>query len=173
MGLSMYAASAPVLMRALDSLGVVLDKGLAFAQARKIEPSVLLQSRLAPNMLPLTRQVQIATDNAKGAMARLAGQPPPSFPDSETSFEQLLEHVAKVRAYVAGFTAAQIDGSEERLIVLPLPGTELHFKGQDYLLGFVLPNFFFHVTMAYAILRHNGVELGKRDYLGQLPVSPV
>lgn len=167
MSLSMHAASVPVFQHMLGALRQVLVKAEAHATARKIDPAVLLQARLYPDMLPLARQVQIACDFAKGAPARLAGAEVPAYPDDETSFAELQARIDKTLAFAGGFTAAQVDGSEARTVV-QWPGTprEIRFNGQDYLLRFALPNFFFHVTTAYDILRHNGVELGKRDYLG-------
>ncbi len=166
MTMSMYTASVPLFTRALGALSAVLGKGAAFAEARKIEQAVLLQSRLAPDMFPLARQVQIASDTAKGCVARLAGVEVPSFPDTETSFAELQDRLARTLALVAGFTPAQIDGSEDKEIVLKFRTGEQRFTGLDYLSFFVLPNVYFHCTTAYDILRHNGVELGKRDFLG-------
>jgi hypothetical protein len=167
MTLSMYAASVPVFRRALTQLGAVLKKGEAFAAARKIDPAVLTNGRLAPDMFPLTQQVQIASDHAKGATARLAGADVPSWADTEVSFEQLQARIARTLAFIAEFKPAQIEGSEARPITLAMRSGTLNFTGQDYLLGFVLPNLFFHCTAAYLILRHNGVEVGKRDFLGE------
>jgi hypothetical protein len=163
----MYTASVPVLVRALGNLAGVLEKAAAHAEARKIDPAVLLNSRLYPDMFPLVRQVQIATDNAKGGAARLAGAQPPKYEDNEASFAELQARLQKTIAYLNTFTPEQIDGSEERPVALTLRSGELKFVGLTYLLGYLLPNFFFHTTAAYAILRHNGVELGKRDYLGK------
>jgi hypothetical protein len=165
MAISMYRASVPVLLQMLGALSGVLDKAAAFAAAKKVDPSVLLNARLAPDMFPLTRQVQIAADFAKGLAARLAGQEPPKYADDETSFEQLKARVAKTIAFIKELKPAQIDGSEERDINITLGGQPRNFKGENYLTGFALPNFFFHVTTAYAILRHNGVEIGKTDYM--------
>jgi hypothetical protein len=167
MTLSMYQASVPLFRRSLAALGAVLGKGAAFAEAKKIDPSVLLQARLAPDMFPLVRQVQSASDSAKGCVARLAGAEVPSWPDTETSFAELQSRIARTLEYVAGFAPDQIDGSEARQVVLTFRTGEVTFDGQVYLIGFVIPNFLFHCTTAYAILRHNGVELGKRDYLGE------
>lgn len=167
MSLTMYHASIPVLVRMLGNLSAILRKAEAYAAERKIEPSVLLNARLAPDMLPLISQVQIATDNAKGCAARLAGLEVPSYADTESSFAELQARIDKTLAFISGIEAAQFDGSESRAITLKFPSMELHFNGQDYLLGFVLPNFFFHVTTAYAILRHNGLDIGKMDYLGK------
>lgn len=168
MSLSMYQASVPVFQRTLNSLAVLLEKGAAFAEARKIDPSVLLNSRLAPDMFPLLRQVQIASDTAKGAGARLADIAIPSFPDEEVTFAELQARITKTLDFLNGLHATQIDGSEERTIILKTHSGEVTFTGQSYLLFFALPNFYFHVTAAYAILRHNGVEIGKLDYLGGL-----
>lgn len=166
MTISMYSASVPLLRRQLTALSGVLAKGAAFAEVRKIDPSVLLASRLAPDMFPLSRQVQIASDGAKGGVARLAGAEVPSWADDETSFAQLQDRVARTLAFIDGFAPEQIDGSEERPITLKLRSGEVHFTGYTFLTGFVLPNLMFHCTAAYLILRHNGVELGKRDFLG-------
>lgn len=167
MSLSMYRASVPVLIGYLKNISSVLDKGAAHCAARKIEPSVLAGYRLAPDMFPLTRQIQLMSDSAKGCGARLAGVDVPSFPDTETTLDALKERIARTVAFLESLTPAQIDGAEERDIVLKAGARELRFKGADYLLSFVLPNFFFHATAAYAILRHCGVEIGKLDYLGQ------
>jgi hypothetical protein len=166
MSLSMYQASVPVLTRALNNLSAILTKGEADATTRKIDPSVFLSARLAPDMHSLTRQVQIASDAAKGGIARLAGVEVPSFPDTETSFADLQARIAKTIAFLESVTPAQIDGSETKTITLNFPGREMSFPGQAFLLGFALPNVFFHVTTAYAILRQNGVALGKADFLG-------
>lgn len=166
MSVSMYQASVPALIRGLNNLSAILDKAAADAAARHIAPEVLLNARLAPDMFALTRQVQIASDSAKGCAARLAGVDVPSYADDEASFADLQQRIAKTVAFLQGFNAAQIDGSETREVVLKVRGDEIRFSGQNYLLGFVLPNFYFHLTAAYAILRHNGVALGKMDYLG-------
>ncbi len=168
MPISMYQVAVPPVLQILTSLSAVLDKAEAHCQAAKIAPAVLVQTRLFPDMLPLAKQVQIASDHAKGCAARLAGLEPPAFADSETTLLELKERVAKTIDYLATVTAAQIDGSETRDIRLKVGGNELTFSGQHYLLGFALPNFYFHVTTAYAILRSNGVPLGKRDFLGKL-----
>lgn len=166
MPLSMYQASIPVFERMLRNLSAILTKAAAHAEARKIDPSVFINARLAPDMFPLSRQVQIATDGVKGCAARLAGIEVPSYPDTETTFAELQARIAKMLAFLQTVSAAQIDGSEERPVNLKAGKKELNFKGQDYLLFFVLPNLYFHVTAAYAILRHNGVEIGKMDFLG-------
>jgi hypothetical protein len=169
MTLSMYQASVPVFLQGLSSLSAILDKAAAQAAERKIDPSFLLNDRLAPDMLPFARQVQIASDHAKGATARLAGVEVPKFEDVEKTFDELKQRLSRVSEFVRGFDAAQIDGSEEREITLPIGGNTMTFSGQAYLLHFALPNFFFHQTTAYAILRHNGIAIGKRDFIGSVP----
>jgi hypothetical protein len=166
MSLSMYQASVPVFLHMLKNLTAILDKAEAFAAERKIEPEVLLSWRLAPDMFPLVRQVQIAADFAKGTTARLAGAEVPKYADDEKIFAELKARIAKTVKFVQGFSAKDIDGSEGRDITLSVGGQDMHFKGQPYLLDFALPNFYFHSTVAYAILRHCGVEIGKRDFLG-------
>ncbi len=168
MTLSMYQASVPVFVRGLENLSTILAKGAAHAEAKKIEPAVFVNARLAPDMFPLSRQIQIASDAAKGCVARLAGAEVPSWPDTETTFPGLEARVAKTIAFVKGFTATQIDGSEERSVLLKMRSGDMTFRGQDYLFKLTLPNFYFHITTAYDILRHNGVEVGKMDYLGKL-----
>ena len=160
MTLSMHQASAPVFLRVLKGLGTVLGKAAAHAEAKGFDPAALLQARLYPDMFPLTRQVQICTDFAKGAVARLA------WADDEVSFADLIARVEKTAAYVGAFTADRIDGSEAREITLVRRGQTSVVAGQTYLLDQAMPNFYFHLTTAYAILRHNGVEVGKKDYLG-------
>jgi uncharacterized protein len=166
MSLSMYQASIPVMTRVLGNLAGILEKGEVHALNRKIDPAVLLQLRLYPDMYPLVRQVQIATDVAKGGAARLAGQMPPSYADTETSFSELQARIAKTIAFLQTFTAEQIDGSEEHTITLKVGGREQTFQGLPYLFEFVLPNVYFHTSTAYAILRHGGATLGKADFLG-------
>jgi uncharacterized protein len=166
MSLSMYQASVPVFLRGLKNLSGVLAKGAASAAERKIDPAVFLTARLAPDMFALARQVQIASDHAKGATARLAGVEVPRFEDNEASFEELQQRLIRVAEFVQTFDAHKIDGSEEREIVLPIGGRTMTFRGQTYLLQFALPNFYFHCTTTYAILRHNGVSVGKRDFIG-------
>jgi uncharacterized protein len=163
--LSMHAISAPVFVRMLKNLAAILSKAEQQAKAKSYDPSVLLNSRLAPDMLSLTRQVQIATDHAKGCMARLAGHTPEAIEDTETTFAQLQGRIAKVVGIVEAYTEAQLEGSETREVSVKIPNAELKFSGLDYVTTWALPNFYFHVTMAYAILRHNGIELGKRDFL--------
>jgi hypothetical protein len=165
MSISMYRASVPVFQQQLPALSGCLRKAADHSAAKKIDPAVLLQSRLYPDMYPLVRQVQIASDFAKGTVARLAGQEPPKYDDTETSFEQLQARIHKTLDYIREFKPSQIDGSEERDITLTLGTQTRSFKGENYLTGFALPNFFFHMTTAYAILRHNGVELGKGDFM--------
>jgi len=162
----MYAASTPTFRRMLGNLAAILNKAAAHAEARKIDPGVLLSARLFPDMLPLTKQVQIATDTAKGCVARLAGVEIPKFEDDETTFADLQARVAKTIAFVDSIPPAKIDGSEERAITLQLRERTLEMKGQDFLRNRALPNFYFHITTAYNILRHNGIEIGKSDYLG-------
>ncbi len=166
MSLSMYEASAPCFASMLRNLDAILAKALEYAVAKKIDPSVLLTARLFPDMLSLLRQVQIASDHAKGAVARLAGVEVPKYEDSEQSFEEIRARLAKTIAFVEAISAGQIDGSEEREISLKVGGKEMTFKGMPYLVGFALPNFYFHLVTAYNILRHNGLEIGKRDYIG-------
>lgn len=167
MTISMHAASVPVFRQMLGSLAALLDKAESYAEARNIDPDVLLGSRLFPDMFPLVRQVQIACDFAKGVTARLAGAEVPAYDDTEQSFEQLQVRIKRTIAFIDSFDAGAFAGSEAREIVTR-PGTpkERRFNGQDYLLGYGLPQFFFHVNMTYAVLRHNGVEIGKRDYMG-------
>jgi len=169
MSLTMYQASVPVFAQVLGALTKVLDKGEAHAAAKKIDPAVLLGCRLAPDMFPLSRQVQTVCDFAKGASARLAGVEVPGWADNEKTFAELKERAKKTSEYVLSFKPAQIDGSEAREVTIKIGGNPVTFKGQPYLLQFVIPNLFFHATAAYAILRHNGVEVGKRDFLGQVP----
>ncbi|MDA8484152.1 DUF1993 domain-containing protein [Pseudomonas resinovorans] len=166
MSLSMYEASIPVLTRMLGNLSNLLKKGEANAQARSIDPKVFIDSRLAPDMYPLARQVQIASDMAKGCAARLAGVEVPSWEDTESTFEELQARIAKTLDFIKGIDAAKLEGSETRTVVMKMRSGEISFSGRDYLLGFAMPNFYFHVTAAYAILRHNGVDVGKMDYLG-------
>lgn len=167
--MSLYEASVPVFLRSLGALTSIADKAAAYAAARKIDPAVLLSARLYPDMLPCLRQFQIATDHAKGASARLAGVEIPRFDDNETTFDDLKARLAKTSEFVKGLPAAQIDGAANREVTLTIGGRSLSFKGQGYLFHFALPNFYFHMTTAYAILRHNGVELGKRDFMGAAP----
>ena len=166
MSLSMYQASIPVFIRVLGNLSVILDKAAAHAAARKIAPAVLLGARLAPDMYALTRQVQVATDGIKGCAARLAEVEVPSYPDTESTFPELQARIAKTVSFLESIDPARVDGSESREISLKFGGEPTRFRGQDYLLTFAYPHVLFHVVTAYDILRHNGVEIGKMDYLG-------
>ena len=166
--ISMYQASVPPSVSALTALEGVMAKGAAFAEARKIDPSILLNTRLRPDMFTLARQVQVASDMVKNGCARLAGVAAPSFPDTETTFPELQERIVKTVAFLHGLAPEAIDGSETRQIVMKVGGREMRFMGQFYLLQFVLPNLYFHTTTAYLILRQSGVELSKRDFLSPL-----
>jgi hypothetical protein len=163
----MYQASAPRLINSMRNLSTILDKTQAYIDAKKIDPAALLQFRLFPDMLNLTRQIQIATDTAKGVVARLAGVDIPTYEDNETSVAELQARIAKTIAFIEGFTPAQIDGTEDKAIVTKRGDKETHYTGMQFLLGHAIPNVYFHVSIAFAILRHNGVEIGKRDYLGK------
>ncbi|MGQ0533066.1 MAG: DUF1993 domain-containing protein [Caulobacteraceae bacterium] len=163
--LTMHAVSAPVFVRMLNNLSSILSKAEQQAKAKGYDPAVLLNSRLAPDMLPLTRQAQIATDHAKGCMARLAGHQPEAIEDTETTFAELQARIRKVIAIVEGYKPDQLDGSEGREITIKIPNMELKFTGLDYVNHWAMPNFYFHITTAYDILRANGIELGKRDFL--------
>jgi hypothetical protein len=172
MSFSMSRASLPVFAVGLNALSAILDKAEAYARAKKIDASVLLNARLYPDMFALVRQVQIATDQAKNASARLAGVEPPSYEDSETTMDQLKARLAKTLGYLKTLDPKAIDAAADREITFPLgPTSKGHMKGSDYLNHFVLPNFYFHVTAAYAILRHCGVDIGKRDFLGVIPMQ--
>ena len=166
MTISMYAASVPLFRHRLGALAAVMAKGAAHAQERGIDPASLLETRLAPDMFALTRQVQIASDQAKGGAARLAGVEAPKFADTESSFAELDQRIARTLAFLDTIAPERIDGSETREIVLTFPQRELRFTGQQYLIGYLIPNLLFHCTMAYAILRHAGVKLGKADFIG-------
>jgi len=166
MTLSMYAASTPVFRRMLGNLSAILNKAAAHADARKIDHGVLLNARLFPDMLPLIKQEQIASDTAKGCIARLAGVDIPKFEDDEASFADLQARIAKTIAFIDGIKPGQVDGSEGRDIILQIRDKKLELKGQDFMTNRALPNFYFHITTAYNILRHNGIEIGKSDYLG-------
>lgn len=168
MPFTLYSASAPVFVRMLGNLSRWLDKAEAHAAARKFDGEVLVGARLAPDMLPLKTQVQIACDTAKFAVARLTGADAPKFDDGETTLAALKERVQKTIDFVQSVPAARFDGAETREVQLPRRDGPLPMTGENYLKTFVLPNFFFHVTTTYALLRHNGVELGKGDYLGAL-----
>ena len=162
MTFSIHEASAPVFIRALTNLSTMMDKAIAGGA----EEAVLLGARLAPDMHPFPRQIQMASDSAKGAVARLAGVEVPSMPDTETSFAELKGRIEKTIAFIKSVEASKFEGSEDREVVLTFPGNSLTFTGAQFLTGFALPNFFFHVSMAYALLRANGVALGKMDFLG-------
>jgi hypothetical protein len=166
MSLSMYQASVPVFVQLLSALNKILDKAAAHAAARKIEPSVLLNTRLFPDMFPFVRQVQVAADFAKNCAGRLAGVEPPKHPDDEKTFEELKARLEKTIAFIKTLTPAQIDGSEDKEITFPVAGKPTTFKGQQYLLNSAMPNFYFHVAAAYSILRANGIDVGKRDFMG-------
>lgn len=166
MTLSMYQASVPVMLQMFGSLNAIIDKAVAHCEANKIDPAVLVSYRLAPDMLPFSAQIQIMTDQAKGATSRLSGLDNPSFPDTETTFDELKARIAKTVAYIKTATPAQIDGSEDKEIVLKIGGNEMKLKGQPYFLHFFLPNFMFHAATAYNVLRHAGVPIGKRDFIG-------
>ena len=168
MTISMYSASVPVYAHTLANLERILDKAEANALARKFDPAVLLATRLAPDMLPLTKQVQIACDAAKLSVARLAGIESPKFEDNEASIADLKARVRKTLEFLQTVPAEKVDGSEAREVRVPRRDGEMKFDGETYLKHYALPNFFFHVTTTYALLRHNGVELGKADYLGAL-----
>ncbi|MGF1534932.1 MAG: DUF1993 family protein [Elainellaceae cyanobacterium] len=168
MTISMHQASVPLITRALTSLIETLKKGEAYAQAKGIDPAVLVNSRLYPDMFPLARQVQIASDVANRGMARLADLEVPSMEDTETTFPELVNRLQKTIDYLEGLSADQIDGTEEKDITVPIGGDKtMTLQGWPFLSYFVLPNLYFHVTTAYDILRHNGVEVGKRDFLGR------
>lgn len=166
MQVNAYSASVPVFVRMLTNLSAILDKAAAYADARKIDPAVLLNARLFPDMYPLKRQVQLASDFAKGATARLAGQEPPAWEDNEASFAELKARIARTIDFVQGFKPEQFAGADDRDITLKLRNDTIRLKGAPYLLHRALPNFYFHVTTAYDILRHSGVEIGKRDFVG-------
>ena len=165
--MSMYQASVPTYTHMLSNLSAILNKAGAYVEAKKIDPAVLIGSRLYPDMLPLGRQVQIAGDGAKGSAARLAGLEAPKYEDDEKTFPELCERLQKTINFLQTFTPDQIDGSENRTITLMRGSQSTTFLGLPYLLHHALPNFYFHVTTAYNILRHNGLEIGKRDFLGK------
>jgi uncharacterized protein len=167
MTISMYQASLPALIRSLNNLANILEKADAYATAKKIDPTVLINSRLSPDMFPLGKQVQIVSDIARRGAARLAGLEAPAMEDNETTFPELVARLQKTINYLKQITPEQVDGSEGRSITLPMGKETMQFEGMAYLLYFVLPNVYFHVTTAYGILRHCGVELGKGDFLGK------
>lgn len=167
MKISMYQASVPTFILMLNNLSAILEKAAAHAAVKKVDPAVLINSRLYPDMFPLSRQVQIATDNAKGSVARLAGLEPPKYEDNEATFSELIARIRKTTDYLATFKPEQIDGSEDKTITLKFRDSSRTFVGMPYLLNYVLPNIYFHIATAYGILRHNGVEIGKQDFLGK------
>ena len=167
MTISMYQASVPPLIHSLNNLAAILEKGAAHAEAKNIDPSVLIGSRLYPDMFPLSCQVQFASDIARRGAARLAGLEPPSIEDNETTFSELIARLQKTTSYLETLKPDVINGSEEKSISLPMGKDTMTFAGMPFLLYFVLPNVYFHVTTAYDILRHCGVELGKLDFLGK------
>ena len=166
MSLSMYQSSIPVFIHMLGNLRNILQKGAAHATNKNFDPTVLVNSRLAPDMFALARQVQIATDMVKGCAARLAGIEPPKYEDNETSFDELVARIDKTISFLKEFNPAQIDNTEAKEITLALRTRTLNFDGKTYLQHFVIPNMYFHITTTYNILRHNGVELGKQDFIG-------
>jgi hypothetical protein len=166
MSFSIYDASIPPMTRMFESLAKILDKAVSQAKEQNIELTTLLEARLAPDMIPFSGQIQIASDTAKGCAARLAGVEAPSFADTEKTFPELQERIAKTIAYLKSIGPEKLAGAETRTIVMKFPTGEMKFTGQDYLTQFALPNFYFHATTAYGLLRHKGIQLGKRDYLG-------
>ncbi|WP_338052381.1 DUF1993 domain-containing protein [Rhodoferax sediminis] len=166
MTISMYQASVPRLANILGNLSNILDKAQAHVDARKLDVSTLMNYRLFPDMLPFTKQVQIACDKSRSVVARLAGLDVPVYDDNEKTLAELKVRIAKTIAFIQSVSPAQIDGTEDKEVVLKVAGKETHYKGMQLLLGHSLPNVYFHITTAYNILRHNGVEIGKRDYLG-------
>jgi uncharacterized protein len=168
MSISMYDVSIPIFTLSLTNLSAILDKAASHEQSKKVDPKVIPQARLIVDMLPLSAQIQIACDTAKGAAARLAGVEAPKHEDTEATLAELKARVAKTLDFIKTIKPEQLQGAETREIVLKFPQTTLKFTGINYLTNFVLPNFFFHVTTAYALLRKNGVELGKRDFLGPI-----
>ena len=166
MSLSMYQASAPRFANTLKNLAALLDKAQAHCEAKKIDPLAITSFRLFPDMFPLTRQIQIATDTAKGAIARLAGVEIPKYDDTEQTIAELKQRIARTVDFLMSVPAAKVEGSAEKDITMKIAGKDTTLKGAQYLLGHAYPNFYFHCTTAYNILRHNGIELGKRDFLG-------
>ncbi|MDC7684797.1 DUF1993 domain-containing protein [Asticcacaulis sp. BYS171W] len=163
--INIYSMTVPVLLNGIKNLTHILDKAEAYAAEKKIDPSVVIEARLALDMHPLRRQIQSVSDTAKGAVARLSGTENPSMPDTETTFAELKERLQKTVDFIKSVDPALFEGAETRDVVLKTPAREINFTGYSYVIGFVLPNLFFHITTAYAILRHNGVDLGKADYL--------
>ena len=167
MAISVFDQTVSAMSRVLLNLDAIVSKAEQYAEEKKINPAVLIQARLYPDMLPFVAQVRIATDMAKGAAARLSGTDMPSWPDDEATFEEIHGRIRKALNYLAGFKPEQFEGSETKNIELKLPNRSIQFVGTDYVLGFVIPNFYFHVTTAYNILRHNGLAIGKLDFLGE------
>lgn len=168
MPLSMYDASIPAFVNMLNALSKILDKASAYAEAKKIDAGVLVNDRLAADMFPLSRQIQIATDGVKGGAARLAGVEVPSYPDTETTIPELKERIAKTVAFLQSIDKSKFDGAEDKELTMKIGPNELTFPAKVYLFEFVIPNFYFHATTTYAILRHNGIEMGKQDFLAGL-----
>lgn len=168
MSLSMYSASKPAFGQMLKTLSHILKKAEEHCEAKKIDPSVLMNARLYPDMAPLTRQIQIATDQVKGSLSRIAGKEPPVWPDEEKTFADLQARVKKAQDFLAAVKPEEIDGTEDKDIKLKLGPQEMTFKAEPFLINFSLPNVYFHVVTAYDILRHNGVEIGKRDFIGSI-----
>lgn len=169
MSLSMYDASVPTFLLTLGNLQKILEKAVAHAEARKFDPDVFASARLFPDMLPLARQIQIASDAAKGAAARLSGSEPPKFEDNETTLAELMARIAKTIDYLKSVKPEQFAGAEDRAITIKTSRNTYNFTGVNFLRHWALPNFFFHVTTTYALLRHGGVEIGKQDFLGPVP----
>jgi len=169
MSFSVYDASIAPMIRGLNNLSKILDKAAAQAKSEDRDLNSLLEARLAPDMFAFTRQVQVVSDTAKGCAARLSGSEPPSFPDEEKSFPELQQRIGKTVEYLKSFRPEQFEGAEARTVTLKFPNGAMTFTGADYLTGFAIPNFYFHVTAAYAILRHEGIAIGKMDYLGPPP----
>jgi len=165
---SMHSFSVPVFVKTLGNLSAILGKAAAYAEQKKFDPEVLVNMRLAPDMFPLLRQVRIACDFAKGAAARLVGEEPPQWEDSETTIADLQARIARTIDFVQGFDPARFDGAEARTVTLTIRGEQVEYAGLPYLAHVVLPNFFFHAATAYDILRHAGVDLGKRDFIGKV-----
>jgi uncharacterized protein len=171
MSFTIYDASIPPLIRGLENLSKILDKTVAQVKSEDGDLNVLLEARLAPDMFAFTRQVQVVSDTAKGCPARLTGGEPPSYQDEEKTFPDLQQRIAKTIDYLRSFRPAQFEGADTRTVTLKFPQGAMSFSGRDYLTSFVLPNFYFHITAAYAILRHEGIAVGKMDYLGPPPAA--
>jgi hypothetical protein len=169
MSVSLYETSMPAFLLSLGNLRKILEKAVAHAEARKFDPNVFVSMRLYPDMLPLARQIQIASDAAKGAASRLTGTEPPKFEDNEATMAELIARVAKTIDYLQGFKPEQFAGAEERAVTVKTSRNQFNFTGLDYLRHWAVPNFYFHVTTSYALLRHGGVDIGKADFLGQAP----